>query len=439
MELIGIKEDGECSVSIDLPENEHYRSQRQPILSPELEQAKNTSIAVETRAPLNQTRPVIKSNRKKRRTSSEWMKKYFLEGQALTSTQAQALETFDPSAPWYQRLIVKHRRLVGVAIPFIFFQVIWWSCAIKYNFWSLFPDRYFMSITMVFGSMIAGMTSEGGGSVAFPVMTLAFGIAPAVARDFSLMIQSCGMIAAAFTIFWMRVQLEWHSLTLCSLGGIFGMIIGLEFIDPNLTPPQKKIGFVCVWFAFAFALFLLNRFHKRKTYRTIPEFKLWKLIVLLLTGFIGGGFSAIAGSGVDVCSFSVLTLLFRVSEKTATPTSVILMAGNTVVGFYWRQVIQQAVSAEAYYYLAVCVPIVVLGAPVGSVIGSHFHRQILASLNYILDTVALITAYAIVPLTKALIVASVGIVALGFLFFGLIAYAGQKIMEGVENRKEQLL
>nr|XP_058968189.1 uncharacterized protein LOC131794673 [Pocillopora verrucosa] len=439
MELIGITEDGECSVSIDLPENEHCRSQRQPTLLPELEQAKNTSIAVETRAPLNQTRPVMKSDRKKRRTSSEWMKKYFLEGQALTSTQAQALETFDPSAPWYQRLIVKHRRLVGVAIPFIFFQVIWWSCAIKYNFWSLFPDRYFMSITMVFGSVIAGMTSEGGGSVAFPVMTLAFGIAPAVARDFSLMIQSCGMIAAAFTIFWMRVQLEWHSLTLCSLGGIFGMIIGLEFIDPNLTPPQKKIGFVCVWFAFAFALFLLNRFHKRKTYRTIPEFKLWKLIVLLLTGFIGGGFSAIAGSGVDVCSFSVLTLLFRVSEKTATPTSVILMAGNTVVGFYWRQVIQQAVSAEAYYYLAVCVPIVVLGAPVGSVIGSHFHRQILASLNYILDTVALITAYAIVPLTKALIVASVGIVALGFLFFGLIAYAGQKIMEGVENRKEQLL
>lgn len=54
MELIGITEDGECSVSIDLPENEHCRSQRQPALLPELEQAKNTSIAVETRAPLNQ-------------------------------------------------------------------------------------------------------------------------------------------------------------------------------------------------------------------------------------------------------------------------------------------------------------------------------------------------------------------------------------------------
>ena len=38
----------------------------------------------------------------------------------------------------------------------------------------------------------AGMTSEGGGAVAFPVMTLALGIKPSVARDFSLMIQSCG-------------------------------------------------------------------------------------------------------------------------------------------------------------------------------------------------------------------------------------------------------
>ena len=36
------------------------------------------------------------------------------------------------------------------------------------------------------------MTSEGGGAVAFPVMTLALNISPGVARDFSLMIQSCG-------------------------------------------------------------------------------------------------------------------------------------------------------------------------------------------------------------------------------------------------------
>lgn len=286
--------------------------------------------------------------------------------------------------------------------------------------------------------LFSGMTSEGGGAVAFPVMTLAFNIPPSIARDFSLMIQSCGMTAAAFTIFWMRVQLEWHSIIFCSIGGLIGMAIGLEFIDPNLSPPQKKIGFVSVWFSFAFALFLLNLYHKRKTYKVIPQINLWKLIVLFFTGLIGGIFSAIAGSGVDICSFSVLTLLFRVSEKTATPTSVVLMAINTVVGFYWRQVMQQDISADAYYYLAVCVPIVVLGAPLGSVIGSHFHRQVLAGLIYLLDTVALVSALIIVPMTAALWGASAGIIAFGFIFFGLVTYAGQKIMEGVERENQQL-
>ena len=104
-----------------------------------------------------------------------------------------------------------------------------------------------------------GMTSEGGGAVAFPVMTLALKIKPSIARDFSLMIQSVGMTAASFTIFWMRIKLEIHSLIFCSVGACAGMIFGLEVVDDILTPPQKKLGFVCIFFSFAFALFLLNR------------------------------------------------------------------------------------------------------------------------------------------------------------------------------------
>ena len=45
--------------------------------------------------------------------------------------------------------------------------------------------RYIMTIVMVFGSMVAGATSEGGASIAFPVMTLALNINPVIARDFS--------------------------------------------------------------------------------------------------------------------------------------------------------------------------------------------------------------------------------------------------------------
>ena len=100
-----------------------------------------------------------------------------------------------------------------------------------------------MSITMIFGAMVAGMTSEGGGAVAFPVMTLALHISPAVARDFSLGIQSCGMSAAAFTIFWMKLKLEKHSLLFCSVGktSIIHYVVKLQKYFCNLT---KTFNFV---------------------------------------------------------------------------------------------------------------------------------------------------------------------------------------------------
>lgn len=212
------------------------------------------------------------------------------------------------------------------------------------------------------------------------------------------------------------------------------MIFGLEVVDPLLTPPFKKMGFVCIWFTFAFALFLLNRYRGRKTYQRIPEFKMWKAIVLLLTGFMGGIFSAFSGSGLDICSFSVLTLLFRVTEKTATPTSVILMAGNTLVGFFWRQVMIGGVSVDAWEFTGVCIPVVVIGAPLGSLIGTHFHRLVLAGLVYLTDTVALISAFCLVPQTPPLIGTSLGIIVLGFSFFFFLTKAGERIMMSIESR-----
>ena len=67
-------------------------------------------------------------------------------------------------------------------------ETLWWCQAFQHNYFALFPDKYPLSITMVitflyglhiifiiwhngkvFGALVAGMTSEGGGAVAFPV------------------------------------------------------------------------------------------------------------------------------------------------------------------------------------------------------------------------------------------------------------------------------
>jgi len=363
-------------------------------------------------------------------------KKYFLEGQKLDHKQVEAIENLPENAPFTQKLLVKHRRIVGIMIPMVTVQLFWWLQAGRYDYFSLFPDRYLMTITMIFGATVAGMTSEGGGAVAFPVMTLALGVNPMVARDFSLMIQSVGMLAAMFTIIWMKIKLEYRSVIFCSLGAFLGLILGLEVIDELLTPVQKKLGFVTIWFSFAFALFLLNREHKRKTFDEIQSFGLWQAATLTIAGFFGGIFTGIAGSGVDICSFSILTLLFRVSEKVATPTSIVLMAINTCLGFYWREVQMSGVEGDAWGYFQVCIPVVVIFAPLGSIIASHFHRQVLAWMVYILDTVALITAFVVLrdKIDLVLGLVCVAILIGGFVLFFILSKIGQKIMESELNR-----
>lgn len=54
---------------------------------------------------------------------------------------------------------------------------------------------------------------------------------------------------------------------------------------------------------------------------------------------------------------------------------------------------ENGAELESWRYLAVCVPVVVLFGPLGSFLASHFHRQVLAILIYVLDTIALVSYF----------------------------------------------
>src|SRR6218665_3738804 len=264
-------------------------------------------------------------------------------------------------------------------------------------------------------------------------MTLAFSISPVTARDFSVLIQSFGMSAASFTIFFMKVQCEWRALGLSASGGVLGLIIGLEVLDQRFTPVEKKMGFVSIWFSFASVLLFLIIFRKGKIHNRIQRFDCMRATIVLIVGFIGGIFTALVGNGLDICTFSILTLLFRVSEKVATPSSVILMASNSIVAIIWRGIMMQGISMETWEFVAVCVPVAGFGAPLGSLLGSHFHRNVLAMLVIVLDTIALITAYIVIPQTLTTGLLSAGMILGGIMLFSFVAYVGQKLKRDTEN------
>ena len=75
---------------------------------------------------------------------------------------------------------------------------------------------------------------------------------------------------------------------------------------------------------------------------------IWRKYLQILVGIIGGILSACTGSGLDICSFSILCILFRINEKVATPTSIVLMAINTCVGFFWRELMTDGTKFNFY-------------------------------------------------------------------------------------------
>ena len=160
----------------------------------------------------------------------------------------------------------KRRKVIGTIIPIVFVQVAWWAYMLGNTnlLGTIFLEkvgdyglpRYIMSIVMVCGSMIAGATSEGGASVAFPVMTLELNITQSLleilADDPNSWNDSCCNIHIS-----MNVLLERNTIVWVSIGGAFGVIVGLECIAPILPPHSRKCT-LSIWAAFALSLYYLN-------------------------------------------------------------------------------------------------------------------------------------------------------------------------------------
>lgn len=352
-----------------------------------------------------------------------------LNGQHL---EESAVQEIPDDADFIERFLVGYRKYIAFVFPIVAMQTLWWLTAVRYDWLSLYATRWQMPIIMILGALVAGMTSEGGGAVAFPFMTLGLHIDPITARDFSLLMQSVGMMCAMFVIVFMRVQIEQRAVLFGTIGSIPGLIFGFKFFDPYLDAAQKKMLFVSIWSSFAIALFILNSQKKRKTYEKIADFKPWKAAVLIATGFVGGIFTAFAGSGVDICIFSMITLLFRVTEKTATPTTVVLMGINSMVGAYYRLIWEGDVPSLAVEYLKVSIPVGVTLAPFGSFLGSHFHRQVLACFIYVLEALSVV-GFLLTRPELVLIGAGIVIIFVGFGFFSLVSRAGEWLMEQHER------
>ena len=306
-------------------------------------------------------------------------------------------------------------------------MVVWLVYVSQNNLFYLIHKHIYAVITMVFGSFIAGSSPEGSAAVAYPVFTLLLDIPPAVARNFAFAIQSLGMTSATLLILGLKLKVDWNYIKYVTAGGIVGLLIGTYYVVPYISPPVAKLFFVSLWLSFGLVLWRENRKPERGVRDLIENFKQTDMFLLLGFGLVGGVISSIFGTGINIFTFCLMTIFYGINEKTAVPSSIIIMTLETLLGFFVHAGIIGDFQPLAFEMWLACIPFVIVFAPLGSYVMSKLPRKAIASFLYLILIVQFFGAiWVIKPSFNQLLMCSLTII-IGFGVFAFLSGRRRRI------------
>ena len=281
----------------------------------------------------------------------------------------------------------------------------------------LIPENLWVMVTMVFGSFIAGSSPEGSAAIAYPVFTLLLNIDPSDARNFAFAIQSIGMTAASVFIISSKIKVDWSYIKLVSVPGALGLILSMYFIAPLIQGPVAKLSFVSIWMSFGLIMLFDNYFGTRAVKEKLEIKKKYEIIIIIAGGFIGGMVSAIFGTGINMLTFCLLIIFFNVDEKVATPSSIIIMTIETIIGFFWHHFVFKDISTISYNMWLCAIPVVIFFAPLGTYLMSKTSRKLYNSMLYTLFIIQYIGAVIVLKPTGVYLLITIVIILTGLLVF----------------------
>jgi uncharacterized protein len=252
------------------------------------------------------------------------------------------------------------------------FYVVWLYLVGVAGHWQDALSHWRIAVVMILGSVVAGSTPMGGGTVAFPVLVLLFHQSANIGRNFGMAIQALGMTSAMIFILCRRTVIQRWMLAWSIAGASIGLVIGTFAVAPGLPPSYVKLLFSTVWFSFGALTLLRNREFcslERKDPVTGPG----PGVAAFTVGILGGLVNSITGVGIEMLLYTVLVLLYRCDLKVAVPTAVSLGAMTSVMGIGIHALLGD-IGHEAYFNWLAAGPIVVFGAPLGAYLVSIIPR-----------------------------------------------------------------
>lgn len=304
------------------------------------------------------------------------------------------------------------------------------------------------ALTMAFGSFLGGSSPLGGGAVAFPVFTKALDVPAPAARTFALCIQAVGLTMAVAAIVVNRRPMHRRGLVLGSTAATVGFVVAIATLgDPGQAFLPMTIG--AAWTKATFSIVLASTaiLMVRQLRRPEPVAVQWGPIhdlALVGVAVAGGVLGALTGTGANLVVFLFLVVVAGVAPRVALPTAVAVMAVVSCVGFVLLGLIDgqlfvstdqgrvvevggQAVDlatskADIFGMWLAAVPVVVWGAPLGSLVASKVSNARLVGFVAVLAVVEVVTTVLLVgqlrrsPAMAAYLV--VGVVAVPAMFVG---------------------
>ncbi len=317
---------------------------------------------------------------------------------------------------------------MAVSVPAVIAST-WVIAVVATGSWAPVQDNTVAAVTMVFGSLVAGSTPQGGGAVAFPVFTKVLDVPPEAARSFSLFIQTVGMGAATATIVITRRPVVWRAVAIALPAALvgFAMTIAWTTTDgaflPSMVPgPYAKVIFDLVVVAIATFLWRTERAALIERHNQLPPLAPGQFVAFGSAGLFGGALSALVGSGADVAVYLSLSALFGLRPHVAVTTSVVIMAGVSAFGFVTLGLIGQQLFTPGAFdvpgmWLA-AVPVVGLGAPLGAWFAARLADRHLTTLVLVLALAELTTTAVFVQELRT------DLTLLAFALLGLVMTVG---------------
>jgi hypothetical protein len=139
------------------------------------------------------------------------------------------------------------------------FYLIYVFLTLFQGLWTAALEHWPIAIAMSLGSVVAGSTPMGGGTVGFPVQVLLLHQSAAIGRNFGMAAQALGMTSAMIFILCRRTPVQKLMLVWGIFGAAAGLLVGTFIISPLLPSSIVKLLFSSVWMSFGILTLARNR------------------------------------------------------------------------------------------------------------------------------------------------------------------------------------